>query len=44
MGVKQKYKDNAERIIKICDDDHDTRNKLDFLKGIAHNFQFQFQL
>ena len=40
IGVKRKYKDHAEKIIKICDDYH-TRSKLDFLKGIAHNFQLQ---
>jgi len=40
MGVKRKYKDHAEKIIKICDDYH-SRSKIDFLKGIAHNFQLQ---
>ena len=40
MGVKRKYKDHAEKNIKICDDYH-SRSKIDFLKGIAHNFQLQ---
>ncbi|XP_025191560.1 uncharacterized protein LOC112591837 [Melanaphis sacchari] len=40
MGVKRKYKDHAERIKKICDN-YNNRNKLGFLKGIAHNFQLK---
>jgi hypothetical protein len=40
-GVKQKYKDHAKIIISKCTEYDQTRPILDFLRGIAHNFQLQ---
>jgi hypothetical protein len=40
IGFKRKYKDHAKRIAKKCDD-YNNRSKIDFLQGIAHNFQLK---